>query len=180
MPIDFEQDRTPISDADLMTINELANEQLVLEAKIAGLETELSETKEKHRRIEQDVLPQKMMELGLLSFTLASGESINIKEVYFGSIPRDSAEEAFIWLKDNGHEDLIKNEVIAKFAKGEDEIADLLVKFLDQGNFTYDRKQAVHSSTLKAFVKDLCESGQTVPACLGVHKVNKAIIKKGK
>ncbi len=111
-----------------------------------------------------------MSSVGLSSFVLKDGTKLKIETFYRGSIPKAREGEAFQWLYENGHEDLIKNEVKCAFGKGEDEKAEQLMRTLTDSHFNYESKKAVHPSTLKAFVREQLENGKSLPLdLLGVY-----------
>ena len=84
------------------------------------------------------------------------------------------------WLRDNGHEDLIKNTISVNFGRGEDESASKLREALNNEGSSYTDKTGVHSQTLKAFVREQVESGQNLPLdLLGVFIGQKTTIKEG-
>ena len=70
---------------------------------------------------------------------MKDGSNVEIKPFYTGTISKEKQEEAFEWLRDNGYEDLIKNQVIVKFGRAEDEKAKSL--FLGKRIFVYIIKQ---------------------------------------
>ena len=45
------------------------------------------------------------------------GSSVEVKPFYSARIPASKSEEAFDWLRENGHGDLIKNQVSLEFGK---------------------------------------------------------------
>jgi hypothetical protein len=170
MMIDMEQDVPVPKQEDLAGIAELAERQVNLQGIVAELENQLSMKKEELKQVAEIELPESMLNLGLSSFSLSDGTKLSIKTFYRGSIPKAREYEAFSWLKDNGHEDLIKNEVKSTFGKGEDINANNLMLILKQEGFDYENKKAVHPSTLKAFVKEQMEHGKTLPLdILGVY-----------
>ena len=61
-----------------------------------------------------------MAELNLSKIDLEDGSSISVSKYYSASIPREKQEEAFNWLVDNEHGDLIKNQVSVSFVRGEE------------------------------------------------------------
>ena len=64
-----------------------------------------------------------MEERGVKSIRMTDGQSVDIKPFYLGSITKEKQEEAFQWLRDNGYDDIIKNQVVVKFGRAEDEKA---------------------------------------------------------
>ncbi|MEC8831477.1 MAG: hypothetical protein VX772_03885, partial [Bacteroidota bacterium] len=72
-------------------------------------------------------------------------------------------EEAFGWLKEHGHDDIIKNEVIIRFGRGEEDKANELVKELDGKGLSPDQKRRVEPMTIKGFVREQIEKGVNLP-----------------
>ena len=105
----------------------------------------------------------------------------SFKEFYKGSITKENEAEAFKWLEDNGHGDLIKNIVSIRFGKGENESAEKLISSLEQDGLYPDQKRKVEPMTLNAFIGDQITNGKQVPMeLLSVFTGNKVKIKKGK
>jgi hypothetical protein len=100
-----------------------------------------------------------------------SGLSTPRKSLYPG------VDEAFNWLRDNGHGDLIKNNVTLTFGRSEDAIAKQLVDELQQKGHNVKQAEKVEPMTLKAFVKEQIQKGKNVPSDLfGVYIANKTKI----
>jgi hypothetical protein len=201
--IDFEADavqeeRAVVSgiplDSATAQLSVLAQRQVYLEAAIASTTKDLERFNGELHILRTKTLPEKMQELGITKLTLADGSELRVAGQYFASIPSETAidkakgEErakliqrrldAFSWLRDNGHEDLIKNEVTASFGKGEDDVARALLVELSGKNLKVTQEETVHSSTLKAFVKEQAERGIILPEALGAFKLNIAEIKR--
>ena len=86
---------------------------------------------------------------------------------------------AYDWLVRNGHEGLIKNEVLLKFGRDEDVVVNETVDALKSRGLAPEIRQSIHPSTLKAFVKEQLSSGVDIPSePFGVFVGTKATIKK--
>lgn len=168
--IDMEKD-TPIpKQEDLHGIAMLGEEQVKLTKELADLENQLNAKKAELYQITEVALPESMLQIGMTSFTLDDGSKITIKTFYRGSIPKGREVDAFAWLDDHGHADLIKNEVKSSFGKGENDDAQFLMNILDKNNLNYENRRHVHPSSLKGFVKEQVEKGKELPLdLLGVH-----------
>lgn len=125
------------------------------------------------RVLETETLPDMLKNIGLRELVLTSGAKISLYDVIGASITEENREAAHEWLREHNHGDLIKNNVILTFGKGEDTIAKDLVKHLLQmrkaGETKFgeiDQKEQVHPSTLKAFVKRQVEDGNEFPGPL--------------
>ena len=161
--IDLEQDAVVPKNEDLHGIAQLARKQVELQAKVADLENILALEKEKLKKVQEEELPESMLALGLNSFTLSDGSKLDVKTFYRGNIAKDRQEEAHDWLRDHNHADLIKNDVICSFGKGEDHDALVLMGKLSDIGVDYENKKHVHASTLKAFVREQIAEGVDIP-----------------
>ena len=111
---------------------------------------------------------------------LVDGTKITVQQFYNASIPKDKTDEAFKWLRDNDHADLIKNTISCDFGRGEDGDAKILKESLTNSGLSFTDKVGVHPQTLKAFVREQVESGQKLPLdLLGVYIGQKTKIIKG-
>ena len=87
--------------------------------------------------------------MGVSSFKLADGSSVDIKPLYGASIPKDKVDQAHQWMRDNGFGDAIKNIVAVSFGMGEDEKAQEFLDRAKQMDLIPEQKKA---STLQGFV----------------------------
>ena len=168
-----------VTDGELTIVSDLANKQLTLATHVLELETELKAKKEELRLTSEQELPDAMQQAGLTQITLSSGEKISINEFYNAHISKANQEKAYEWLATNGHEGLIKNEVLLKFGREETEVVDETVSALQSRGLSPEVRQSVHPSTLKAFVKEQITSGNDIPTePFGIYIGTKATIKK--
>ena len=72
--------------AGLKTIAELAEKIQSQEQQIANTEEDLKKQKEELRNLQNEELPMLMQEIGIKKFELEDGSSVNVKEIYAGSI----------------------------------------------------------------------------------------------
>lgn len=173
----FEQDvetAIPTDDA-LHLISSLAVALVRLESDLLSAEERVEYIKAQIKKVTENDLPLAMQQAGLTKFELRDGSTISVKEKVYASIPKANEQHAFKWLRENGHADLIKNEVKVGFGRGEDEYAIVLKKFLDEQNLPYDEKVAVNVRTLAAFIREQRENGVDIPLdLLGAYIVNEA------
>ena len=169
-----------VSDKQLKTVSDLAKYQVALEDKIKAKEEELATLKDQFKQCSQTDLPEALAETGLTEIKLTDGSKITVMQFYNASIPKDRAEEAHAWLRAHDHGDLIKNTVSCDFGRGEDKQAQVLRESLANSGISFTDKIGVHPQTLKAFVREQVESGQTLPLdLLGVYIGQKTKIIKG-
>ena len=176
---DAQQWDNDVSDGELSIVSALANKQLQLATEVAELETNLKAKKEELRLTSEQELPDAMQAAGLTQIKLNSGENISINEFYNAHISKANQEKAYEWLTANGHEGLIKNEVLLKFGREESLVVDETVSALQARGLSPQVRQSVHPSTLKAFVKEQFTSGNDIPTePFGIYIGTKATIKK--
>ena len=170
---------TDVSDGELSIVSALANKQLQLATEVAELEANLKAKKEELRLTSEQELPDAMQAAGLTQIKLNTGENISINEFYNAHISKANQEKAYEWLTANGHEGLIKNEVLLKFGREESLVVDETVSALQARGLSPQVRQSVHPSTLKAFVKEQFTSGNDIPTePFGIYIGTKATIKK--
>lgn len=168
-----------VTDGELTIVSDLANKQLKLASEVSELEADLKAKKEELRLTSEQELPDAMQQAGLTQITLSSGEKIAINEFYNAHISKANQEKAYEWLVTNGHEGLIKNEVLLKFGREETEVVDQTVSALQSRGLSPEVRQSVHPSTLKAFVKEQITNGNDIPTePFGIYIGTKATIKK--
>ena len=156
--------KTPtIGDNSLKEMSSLCAEQVALEEEMRQLEEQLKAKAKAARKLSQEIIPARMSELGLESLTLADGSSIKIKQLVHASIPVRHREDAFQWLRDNGHGDIIKNQVSATFGKGEDTTASNFIDKIEELGYQPQQKVWVAPMTLKAFVREQIANGSELP-----------------
>lgn len=171
-------DALQVSDDNLKAIAQLARRAKLLEKEVGDLEAVLKERQGQLRKITEETLPEALNTLGLRSFKMEDGSSIDVKEYYSASIPADRKAEAFAWLREHGYDDMIKNTVSVQFGRGEDEACGALISSLVSQGLPAEQAQKVEPMTLKAWVKEQMTQGNEVPSELfGVFVGQKATIK---
>ena len=178
--IEGEANKAPLvpNDENMTELHELVLQQVSLEQEVKTLEDSLKDKKDSLRSVQEDLLPSKMAQLGFQKFTTDDGFNITVKDKMSASISAANAGEAHAWLRSHGFGDLIKNEVTVKFPKGKEAAALEVMEAMDSAGHTAVRKEAVHSSTLKAFVMEQMERGTTLPPSISTYPYSSATIKK--
>jgi hypothetical protein len=145
----------------LAVLGDLGATQLELEEKIAELEKELKAYQGKLDEVSEVKIPELMDILGIVEFKLTNGIKLSVKPYYSGKI---TSPEAIKWLEESGHEDIIKGSVTIPFPKGFDKeslrVFEAAAKAI---GLTADVREEVHSSTLRAWIREMVEGGQAFP-----------------
>ena len=183
MTIDFEKDQ---QDAMKRTegIQSLADQVERLEAMQQQLEIQEDAIKEKKKQIQHisgEVIPTMMSEMGLSQLKLMDGSQIDVKPFYNATITQANKEAAYNWLRSNGLGDIIKNEVVVSFGRGEDNKAAEYAELAKGQGLQPTQKLKVEPMTLKALVRERIEAGKPMPAeIFSVFVGNKTTIKRKK
>ena len=170
-----------VSTDGLKSVAELARRIRETEAEIKRAEEFLKERNDVLRKMTDEDLPSVLEELGVKSFTLDDGSKVSVTALYGASIPAPRTDEAFEWLRENGYDDIIKNDVVCTFGRGEDDKAAAFAQAARERGLSPEQKQLVHAQTLKAWVRERVENGESFPMDLfGAFVGQRATIKKGK
>ena len=185
MEADFELKKATsvekIDQTGLTSVAELARQIRDKEATIDALEHTLKDSKKDLQKLTDEEMPAMLAEIGISSFTLDDGSTVEVKQTYGASILVQNRPTAFEWLRDHQYDDIIKNTVLCQFGRGEDDQASAFSAFAEEKGFIPQQKTEVHPQTLRAFVKERCEAGEEFPMELfGAWVGQRAIIKKGK
>jgi hypothetical protein len=182
----MEQDSGPSSletldQESLGSVAGLAKAIKTKEELIESLEQTLKEEKKALIKMTDEDLPTMLMELGMQSLTLDDGSDVTVKQTYGASIRVDDRPAAHEWLRDNGYDDIIKNQVLCVFGRGEDDMASAFQALASQQGYAAEQKTEIHPQTLRAFVKERVENGDDFPMELfGAWVGQRAVIKRNK
>ena len=119
-----------------------------------------------------------MENLGFETITLTDGRKLAVKDSVQIAIPAPLRELAYKWMDANGHGDLIKTQVFARFARGESDKAYNAFKSLEQLGLHPEHTESVHAGTLKAWAREEMAQGNRIPANLfKIHVVKITTVK---
>ena len=148
-----------IKDSSIEDLSALCNKLLRVEGEIGNVEERLKRLKDQQRELSEQLIPDKLAQLGVTDLKLSDGSRISADPFYSARISADNLAAAHAWLRDQGHGDIIKNTLTLTFGQGDDAIAKELGELLASKGHLPEQKAVVHPSTLKAFVKEQIESG---------------------
>tara|TARA_E500000318_G_C3559156_1_gene212564 strand:- start:459 stop:1019 length:561 start_codon:yes stop_codon:yes gene_type:complete len=164
--IDFEDNEIKtVSNEDAKTIGTLCQELVDLEKEIDEMKELLKTKQEQAVDIRQVQIPEWMQDKNLSQLKLNDGSSIDIKNFYGITIPKDPDErgKAYEWLRENNLGDLIKNEVGVRFGRNEDGKALEFAKLATANGYEVQQNLKVEPMTLKATLRELHEKGAALP-----------------
>ena len=126
----FEKAATMVHEVDqdgMQRITELARQQIDLEQQIKDKLAEVDELKYTLRSIQEEELPSVMQEYNMKGYELENGFKIKRETNIEAHISKKNEDEAFAWLKANKFDDIIKNQIVANFGRGDEAKAEELV-----------------------------------------------------
>lgn len=171
MTYDYSEHEKPKSEDALAKLSELADKQLALEKELAEAEKAVEDAEKALREVSEIEIPELMDQLSIEDFKTTSGLKVSVKEDIRAHIKKANQPDAFQWLREHGHEALIKRELKVQFGKGEDEQAESTLKTLREAELQAEDKAYVHPSTLAKFVREKLKAGEEIPLELfGVHR----------
>jgi hypothetical protein len=141
-------------------------------------EQHLKKLKQERHKVQTESIPALMDEMGVDRLDVGD-VSVTLKPFVSASIPQDRRAEAHQWLRDNGLDDIIKNDVVLSFGRGEDDKAHDIMLDLEQKGFHPESKTHIHAMTLKAFVRERVEKGLPIDLDMfGAYVAKTADIKR--
>ena len=174
-----EEDLAP-DDSELASIGALAEQQLDLETRIDVAEQHLKGLKGDLRKLQENVLPEAMQAANCKRFDLANGAVVSIKEDISISVPKKNMDEIAEWLRNSGHEAIIKNAMTINFDKGHDNSVADVKGYAEELGLTTTTSTTLNSGTLKALIREQLEGGNLDKdlAFFGAYAWKKSIIKQ--
>jgi hypothetical protein len=160
------------------TLSDLVRKLRAVEKEISDAEDHLKSLKQEKHKLSVENIPTLMDEMGVERLDV-DGVTVVRKLMVHASIPSERKDEAFGWLRENGLDDIIKNDVTVAFGKGQDNMAGDLLGQLERDGYDVAQKTYVHPMTLKAFVKERFENGKPIDLDMfGAFIANAAEIKR--
>tara|TARA_R100000935_G_scaffold19979_1_gene38031 strand:+ start:401 stop:961 length:561 start_codon:yes stop_codon:yes gene_type:complete len=178
---DYFNEADAVADIDVGTgkqLSQLVRNLRTVEKDIEDAETHLKSLKQEKHKLSVENIPALMDEMGVERLDV-DGMTVERKMIVAASIPVANKEQAFDWLRSNGLDDIIKNDVTCSFGKGEDNVAGDVIGILRDKGFDPKTKTHVHPSTLRAFVRERIVDGKPIDLDLfGAFISNTAVIKR--
>ena len=170
-----------LDNEDLSTLTGFAEAIIKQDAFVKELEEKLNEEKKKLLKMTDEDLPALMTEANSMEFTLLDGSKVTIKPQYGASIKVDNRPAAYEWLREHGHDDIIKNTISCQFGRGEDDLASSFKAFAEKEGYVPTQTEKIEPMSLRGFVKERVENGDEFPMELfGAYVGQRAVITKAK
>ena len=142
------EDIVPQQDASLRDLVKLCEALGEFEDQAARLADELAQKQSAVKRLGERIIPDLMEQMGLTSLNLTNGKKIEIKPVVFASVSKDRMERVKAWLTEHNFQAIIKNQLTVDESNKQK---------MEQAGIEFTENPSIHSSTLRAFVKERLE-----------------------
>ena len=179
--MNLEEEAKKISELSTDSISDIATQcdsLILLQDKIKKTEESLKDLKEQERKLSEEVIPNLLHESGVTEIKTTDGTTVQVKPFIKASITKANQEKAFAWLRDNGFEDIIKNQLSVNFSRSEDNQANDIFEDLKSKGLAVSRDEKVNTNTLTAMMKDLIlVKNESVPMdVFSIYQSNKTKI----
>jgi hypothetical protein len=144
-------------------LQDLIKLKLDLDEKIKKYEKVLEDLVVKHKTLETATIPEHLASMGVTELTLEDGTEVKLQEIYNASISEERSKEAYSWLRSHGHASLIKTKIACDYNRTQQEEVDRVTKILMKAKVDFTVKDSIHYQTLKSWVKEMCEGGESFP-----------------
>jgi hypothetical protein len=167
-----------IGTMDVKNLSDMVRKLRSVDEEITLYEKNITALKQQRQKLTVDLIPGIMDEMGVNRLDV-DGVTVTRKLIVSASISDENRDRAFDWLRENNLDDIIKNDVVCSFGRGEDNAAKNAVGILIEQGFNPDIKTHIHAMTLKAFIKERVEGGKPIDLDLfGAYVVNAAEIRR--
>ena len=144
-------------------LSDLIRATTSIEEEIADLEKDLKSVKVKRQKYLFDLIPAKMVEMGM-DKVVVDGSSVSLSSFVQASMPKDPIDKvnAINHLREIGCEDFIKNKIEVSFGINEDNSAKALKADLDDRGLDTSARTWIEPPTLKKLIRERVEANQTI------------------
>jgi hypothetical protein len=144
-------------------ISDLVRQHVELSKELTVIESQASSVKDRIRRIETELLPEKMNEMGMTKVEI-DGNEVSVSTFVSARLPKDpmQRQQAFQHLRELGCGDFIKNTVSISFPVTQDNRAKALADDLSNQGYTTETNTWVENPTLRKVVKEQVDKGSPI------------------
>jgi hypothetical protein len=168
-------------DVNLSALQVLIGSMAEIEGEIDDLEARVAIKKAELDNLKTRLIPDAMGHLTQIKVGEGMFKAtVTVEDVIRANVKVENRAQAYSWLDEKGHGDLIKSEVKVGFSRAQlDDARQLEQELKDQG-FSAELKQDIHWATLNAFVKEQLNKGMEFPEFIGIFQGKTTKVKYGK
>jgi len=169
-------DSTQVSD-----VGEACNELDMVRKTITDKEAEVKKLKDREFQLENEVIPSFFENAGVSSLTLTDGSKVVIKDQLRSNITEENKDFCFSWLDQNNLSDVIKNDVVLTFGRGQESDARNIMAELEEKGLHPTNKKQVPWNTLAKLIDEQIQKGSMtsdIQEKFGVYTFKKVKIER--
>ena len=156
----FEQSKiNSLDSSDVKDLGEACNELDNIRQAKADKAAEIKKLEEREFQLENEIIPSMIESAGVKSLTLMDGAKVSVKDQLRANITMENEDYCFNRLKEMGLDDVIKNNVVLTFGRGQDSDATNLMNELQDRGLYPSNKKAVAWNTLSKLVEEQIAKG---------------------
>ena len=164
---------------ELESISQLVTTQLNLEGVVDELETRLKQAKTALRIVQEDKLPNAILNAGMEEFTMADGLKVSVVKDMSVSLPKKNITYITNWLRGRGYADIIKASFEIDLNDVPEDKRIRAKKGLEGLGIICEERENVNTASVKALLKRCVSDGEDVDLkTFGAHMWRKAVIKQ--
>ena len=150
--------------SDMAEVSELVTKLQDMRGKIAEIEDALKALKSDELKLSGEIIPSKLDELGMTTFTLSDGSKIGYRTFYSGGVVKGREEEAYEWIIEQGQGHALKGTLDIPFTYEEREKYGMLKEELEAKGFDSTTSFGIHHSTMRSLIGELMQNDIIPPA----------------
>jgi len=161
MKINFEGDKLEKQNVESLVKPYLDRHQ-ILEYEIKELEEQLKERKAACKEIIEYLIPSILEENDITEVRFKDETKVTLKKEYYATFPKNKQEKLSRWLQDHSLYDIVSTEITLDFGKGNMKDVVECCQYLEEDGYEPCIEEKIHSSTLKAFVRERMENKKKI------------------
>lgn len=143
---------------ELIELKALCQQAINYQKDVRAKKIELERVEKMLRKLEQETIPDLMLDAGLQEFTM-DGVHFRLKKDYRAYFTEDKAEAALKYLISQGHGSLIRASVKTDFDPTDSDEIESMLDYLNQRGIAHELKNTIPWNTLSKFVREQDEGG---------------------
>jgi len=166
------------TDDKLSKVAKLASDFVAYDRKVKILEVELEMAKRELQRVGQEELPTALHDVGIQSFTMKNGLTVECEPVVYTSLRKDNIDEAEAWLDINGHSGMVTKTIVVGIPKIINaQVFSALLEFINNCGLKFKQDKRIHPQTLAKWGREMEEANEVIPDIFNVFRGYKTTVK---
>jgi hypothetical protein len=161
----FVEEAQPVKQEDVLNqISKLGIDYVVMRNQITQLKNQLELREKQFKHLSEVAIPEMLLAVNMRSFGLTNGFKLEVKPFVLVTLPKDKADEAEVWLDENGHSGMMKHHLDVYLPKGIS-AAELqeLKNYVEALGYNCADTKSIHYQTLLKWGREMEDEGEVIP-----------------